>query len=207
MNVLRVSGAMEMVGSSHESPGRRAAEKTSLFGLVSFRPRLVVVLIFLTLTVAVVGVRISRDTGIRRVEALIRDAQRAFAVPPKEGAAVRDPADVEARVREWTGIRIVLPRDEQLFTYGGAVHQRIGRHEAALVHLSFSGEPYLLLIVRSGLIGRRGSPDSLFTESGFLSGEREGKSFVFWEREGVSYLLVTEAELERAFDLVRRYFT
>lgn len=196
-----------MVGSSDESPGKRAAEKTSLFGLVSFQPRLVVVLIFLTLTVVVVGIRISRDTGLRRVDALVRDAQRAFAIPPKEGAGTRDPADVEARVREWTGVRIVLPRDEQLFTYGGAVHERMGRHEAALIRLSFSGEPYLLLVVRSEMIGRAGSPDSLFTQTGFLSGEREGKSFVFWEREGVSYLLVTEAELERAFDLVRRYFT
>ena len=43
--------------------------------------------------------------------------------------------------------------------------------------------------------------------TGFLSGETEGKSFVYWEREGVAYLLVTSADLTTAIDLVRRYFT
>lgn len=207
MDVLRVPGAIGMVGSIRESPGRRAVEKSSLFGLVSFHPRLVIVLFFLTLTVAVVGVRISRDTGLRRVDSLVRNAQRAFAVPQKEGAEARDPADVEARVREWTGVRIVLPRDEQSFAYGGVARERVGRHAAALIRLSFAGEPYLLLVVRSEMIGGGKSSDSFLSQSGFLSGEQEGKSFVFWEREGVSYLLMTEAELERAFDLVRRYFT
>lgn len=196
-----------MVGSSHEIPGKRAAEKTSLFGLVSFQPRLAIVLIFLTLTVAVVGVRISRDSGFRRVNGLVRDAMRAFAVPQKEGAGSRDPAEVEARVKEWTGVRIILPRDEQLFSYTGVARERMGRHSAAVIRLSFSGEPYLLLVVRKEMIGGAKSPGSLFSESGFLSGESNGKSFVFWEREGVSYLLVTGEELEHAFDLVRRYFS
>src|SRR3989304_4338249 len=91
-----------MVRSSQESPGRRTAEKTSLFGLVSFQPRLAIVLIFLTLTIVVVGVRISRDSGIRRVDDLVRQAQRAFAVPHREGAA-RDPAEGEARGKERAG--------------------------------------------------------------------------------------------------------
>jgi hypothetical protein len=191
--------------SSQEGPGRRTAEKTSLFGLVSFQPRLAIVLIFLTLTIAVVGVRISRDSGIRRVDELVRQAQRAFAVP-HQGAA-RDPVEVEARVKEWTGVAIMLPRDEQRFTYTGIDREKVGRQEAAAIRFSFSGEPYLLLVVRKEMIGKAGSPESLFPQSGFLSGEKDGKSFVFWEREGVSYLLVTDAELERAFDLVRRYFT
>jgi len=195
-----------MVRSSQESPGRRPAEKTSLFGLVSFQPRLVIVLIFLTLTIAVVGVRISRDSGIRRVDDLVRQAQRAFAVPHQEGTA-RDPAEVETRVKEWTGAAIILPREEQQFTYTGIDREETGRQVAAAIRFSFSGEPYLLLVVRKEMIGKAKSPESLFPESGFLSGEKDGKSFVFWEREGVSYLLVTEAELERAFDLVRRYFT
>lgn len=196
-----------MVGSSHEIPGKRAAEKTSLFGLVSFQPRLAIVLIFLTLTIAVVGVRISRDSGFRRVDGLVRDALRAFAVPQKEGAGTRDPAEVEARVKEWMGVRIILPRDEQLFTYTGVAREKIGRQQAAVIRLSYSGEPYLLLVLRREMIGGTKSPDSLFSESSFLSGEKNGKSFVFWEREGVSYLLLTGAELEHAFDLVRQYFT
>jgi hypothetical protein len=195
-----------MVRSSQENPGRRTAEKTSLFGLVSFQPRLAIVLIFLTLTIAVVGIRISRDSGIRRVDDLVRQAQRAFAVPHQEGVA-RDPAEVEARVKEWTGAAIILPREEQQFTYTGIDREKTGRQVSAAIRFSFSGEPYLLLVVRKEMIGNAKSPESLFPQSGFLSGEKDGNSFVFWEREGVSYLLVTEAELERAFDLVRRYFT
>ncbi len=196
-----------MVGSSHEIPGKRAGEKTSLFGLVSFQPRLAIVLIFLTLTIVVVGVRISRDSGFRRVDALVRDAMRMFDVPPKEGTAVLDPADVEARVKEWTGVRVTLPRDEPLFRYVGVAREKVGRQSAAVIRMSFSGEPYLFLVVRTEMIGASKSPDSLFSESGFLSGEKSGKSFVFWEKEGVSYLLLTGAELDHAFDLVRRYFT
>jgi hypothetical protein len=196
-----------MVGSHRESPGKHTAEKTSLFGLVSFQPHLAIVLIFLTLTLAVVGVRISRDSGIRRVDDLVREAQRAFAAPQKEDAEARDPADVEARVREWTGARIMLPRDEELLAYTGFSREKMGRQTVAAVRFTFSGDPYLLMVVRREMIGDSESPESLFSESGFLSGEKDGKAFVFWEREGVSYLLVTGAELEHAFDLVRRYFT
>src|SRR3989304_1417651 len=140
-----------MVRSREESPGRRTAEKTSLFGLVSFQPRLAIVLIFLTLTVAVVGVRISRDSGIRRVDDLVRQAQRAFAVPHR--GAARDPAEVEARVKEWTGAAIILPRDEQRFAYTGIDPDKTGGQEGAAIRFSFSGGPDLLLVVRKGRIG------------------------------------------------------
>ena len=186
---------------------RRTPEKTSLFGLVSFQPRLAIVLFFLTLTIAVVAVRMSRDSGIRRVDALVRDAQRAFAIPQKGEARPLDPAYVEDRVREWTGAKIVLPRDEESFAYTGVARERIGRQMAAVVRLSFSGDPYLLVVVRKEMIGRRSSGESLFSRTGFLSGETDGKSYVFWERDGISYLVVTSAELASAFDLVRRYFT
>lgn len=186
---------------------RPTPEKTSLFGLVSFQPRLAIVLFFLTITVAVVGVRMSRDSGIRRVDTLVRDAQRVFAVPQKREARPLDPADVEERIREWTGAKIILPRDEESFAYTGVARERIGRQMAAVVRLSFSGDPYLLLVLRKEMLGSRGSGGSLFSRTGFLSGETDGKSYVFWERDGVSYLVVTSAELARAFDLVRRYFT
>jgi hypothetical protein len=196
-----------MVASGKDSPGKRRPEKMSFFGLASFQPRLAIVLFILTITVAVVGIRISRDSGIRRVDALVRGAQRAFAVPQKEKAKPRDPEAVEALVREWTGAPIALPRDEELFTYTGVAREKVGRQVAAVIRLSFSGERYLLLVVRRKMIGRAGSPDSLFSQSGFLSGEKDGIAYVFWEREGVSYLVVTGADLEHAFDLVRRYFT
>jgi hypothetical protein len=195
-----------MVGSRKENPGGQTAEKTSLFGLVSFHPRLATVLFFLTLTVVVVGVRIWMDTGFRRVDALVRDAQRALATPQKEDLAARDPEEVEARIREWTGAKVLLPRDE-LFTYTGVSRKKVGRKVAAMVRLIFSGDRYLLLVVRKEMIRGRGSRQSLFLQSGFLSGEKDGNSFVFWEREGVSYLCMAEADLEHVFDLVRRYFT
>ena len=201
-----MSGATRMVGSGKESPGRQIAEKTSLFGLVSFHPRLVIVLVFLTLTVVAVGVRIWLDSGFRRVDALVRDAQRAFATQEKEGVTARDPAEVEARIREWTGAKVLLPRDG-LFRYTGVSRKKMGRQVAAVVRLSYSGDRYLLLVLRKEMIRGRGARQSLFLQSGFLSGEKDGNSFVFWEREGVSYLCMTEADLAHAFDLVRRYFT
>ena len=196
-----------MVGANPGTPGRRKPGKTSLFGLAGVQPRLVIVLIFLTITVAVVGIRMVRDSGFRRVDGLVRVAQRAFAAPPKEGASPRDPGEVEQRVREWTGANIALPRDERLFTYTGVSREKVGRRNAAAVRLTFSGKSYLILIVRTDVLGGTGSPGSLFPQSGFLSGERDGKSFVVWSREGVSYLVVTDEDLEHAFDLVRRYFT
>ncbi len=172
------------------------------------RPRWVIVLLLLTLTVSVVGLRIYRDSGLRRVDALVRDAERALAHPGKADAEDRlDPAAVEAKVREWTGAGIVLPKEEKLFAYHGVSREKMGRIPAVVIRLSFSGEPYLLLVVRKGMIRGTRSPDSLFSQSGFLSGEKGGRSYVFWEREGTSYLVVTGAELEHAFDLVRRYFS
>lgn len=197
-----------MVASHHESPGKRSPGKTFLFGTVSSRSRWFIVLLLLTLTISVVGIRIYWDSGLGRVDALVRDAERALAHPVKANAGTpRDPAEVEAKIREWTGSKIVLPRDDQLFTYYGVSRERVGRVPAVVVRLSYAGEPYLLLVVRKEMIRGTRSPGSLFSQSGFLSGEKDGKSYVFWEREGVSYLVVTGAELDHAFDLVRRYFT
>jgi len=197
-----------MVASHHESPGKRPPGRTFLFGPRSSRPRWIIVLLILTLTVSIVGIRIYWGSGLRRVDALVRDAERALSHPGKADATVPlDPAEVEAKVREWTGSKISLPRDDQLFTYYGVSRPRMGRVPAVVIRLSFSGEPYLLLVVRQEMIRGTRSPGSLFSQAGFLSGEKDGKSYVFWEREGVSYLVVTGAELEHAFDLVRRYFT
>lgn len=197
-----------MVASHHESPGKRSPGKPFFFGQASSMGRWLIVLLILTLTISIVGIRIYLDSGLRRVDALVRGAERAFSLPGMENAsAPRDPAEVEAKIREWTGVTIALPRDEQRFTYFGVSRERVGRVPAVVVRLSYSGEPYLLLVVRKEMIRGTRSPESLFSQSGFLSGEKDGKSYVFWEREGVSYLVVTGAELDHAFDLVRRYFT
>lgn len=196
-----------MVGSSAEGPGRRKSEKTSLFGLVSFQPRLAVVLVFLTLTLAVVAVRITRHTGPSRVDGMAREAIRIHRSLEKTGAAPLDPTEVEEKVRQLTGAKLDLPRGEGAFSFTGVMRAKVGRQPAAAVHLAFSGNSYLLLVVRKKPRGGGGDSGELFPESGFLSGEMEGKSFVYWETQGASLFIVTSADLTSTFDLVRRYFS
>ena len=188
--------------------GDSETQRSSLFGLVNFRPRLTVVLIVLTLTVAVVGYHISRDSGTRRVEGIAREAQRIFAASQKAGTkgVPLDPGVVEEEIRGWVGMRVALPRDERFFSYRSATREKIGKQSAAAVHLTFGEESYLLLIVRPDTLrGVEGSP--LFSGSSFLSWEKEGISFVYWEKEGLRYFLVSNVDLTHTFDLVRQYFT
>lgn len=192
------------------SPERRPSEKISLFGLLSFRPRVAVVLILLTVIVAAVAIRIARDSGLRRVDSLARDAMRIFATARSEGISgpPLSPDTVEERVREWTGIGLMLPRDDEEFSFLGVSREKIGRQAAAAVRIAYGEDLYVLLLVRQETLrGPGGPPASLFTESGFISGEKEGRSFVFWEKDGGSFILVSDADLTRAFDLVRRHLT
>ncbi len=183
-------------------------ERSSLFDIWGLRPRLALVLAILTLTVAVVGYRIMRESGIRRVQGFAKEGQRLFAasVQGTDNNPLRDPGEIEERVREWVGVNVRLPRDEQAFAYLGATREKIGR-QAAAIRLTFSGEPYLLLIVRPDRLPGTGSSPALFSESSLLSWEKEGTSFVFWERDGVLYFVVSSVDLTHTFDLVRRYFT
>jgi hypothetical protein len=190
--------------------GDSSQNRSSLFGLVDFRPRLAVVLVILTLTVAVVGFRISRDSGSGRMEGMGREALRIFmAVKDERGrnAAPHDPAEIEERVRGWIGVKVALPRDEKSFSSAGVTREKIGKQTAAAIRLAFSGEPYLLMIRRREAIRGTESPSALSSGSSFLSWEKEGISFVFWERDGVQYLLVSDVDLTHTFDLVRQYFT
>ncbi|HLN92819.1 MAG TPA: hypothetical protein VK389_03085, partial [Thermoanaerobaculia bacterium] len=50
-------------------------------------------------------------------------------------------------------------------------------------------------------------PVAAFPEGSFVSGERGGRSFVLWEREGASCIVVSDVDVTQAFDLVRRLFT
>lgn len=198
-----------MSGTTGERPGRGKPDSTSLFGLVSERPHLAVVLFFLTLTVAVFAVRISRDTGNARFNLLAREGLRLYGASDsgKEGEATLAPADAEAKVMEWTRTKLLLPREEGEVSVSSVRRERVGRQTAAAVHFSGFGNSYLLLVVRHR--HQAGGPDEggLFSGSGFLSGEKEGKSFVYWEKEGASFFLVTASDLMDAIDLVRRYFT
>jgi hypothetical protein len=53
-----------------------------------------------------------------------------------------------------------------------------------------------------------GTPSvSAFPEGSFVSGERDGRSFVLWEREEATCVVVSEVDVTQAFDLVRQLFT
>ena len=190
--------------------GDSPVKRSSLSGLADFRSRIAVVLVILTLTVAVVGYHISSDSGARRVEGMGQEAFRIFSAAKSgrsEGAPPVDPAAIEERVKEWIGVKVALPRDENLFSYKIITREKIGKQTAAAIHLTFAGEPYLLMVLRMEALRGEEASSSLFSRSSFLSWEKEGISFVFWERDGVQYMLVSDVDLTHTFDLVRQYFT
>lgn len=191
--------------STGRRPDRGKPESASLFGLVTFRPRLAVVLVLLTVTVAVFAVRIFRDTGYSRVDRLARVGFRLYGSPGADGGAPLDPADVEKSVTEWTGAKLLFPRQGNQAVITSVRREKVGRQMGAAIRFHESGNGYLLLVVRNRQAGA--SEEGLFSGASFLSGETEGKSFVYWEREDVAYFLVTSADLTSAIDLVRRYFT
>lgn len=189
--------------------GDAGADRSSLFGLLSFRPRLTVVLVFLTLMVAVVGYHISMDAGLRKADDMTRESLKIFNAE-KNGiakTAERDPAEIEERIRGWIGAKVTLPRKERFFSYKEATREKIGKQVAAAVHLTYSEEPCLLMILRPDPLRGADATGTLFSEASFLAWEKDGASFVSWERDGVLYLLVSGVDLTNAFDLVRRYFT
>ena len=197
-----------MAGTTNRNPARRVPETSSLLGLVDFRPRITVVLVFLTIMVAVFGWRFTRDAGVRRIDALAREAVGILAAAPpgKDGTGVPDPSEAEKRVRELSGVTLDLPRDDAEFVLTGVSRETFGKRPAEAVRFRYGGNAFRLLVFRQErLLG--GEAPAAFPEESFLSGEREGKSYVFWEREGASYIMVSDADVTRAFDLVRRLFT
>jgi len=187
------------------SRDRRQPETTSLFGLVAFRPRLVVVLLFLTATVAVFALRIHRDTGYSRVELLARVGLRLYGTPGAETGPAIDPAVAEKAVAEWTGATLRFPRGDSGAVITSVRREKVGRRRAAAVRFLDSENEYLLLVVRNQRAA--GGEEGLFSGAGFLSGETGGKSFVYWERDDTACFLVTSADRSSAIELVRRHFT
>ncbi len=197
-----------MASATNRNPARRVGETSSLLGLVEFRPRLTIVLIFLTLTVSVVGWRIARDAGGHRVDTLARAAMGLYAEEPAAGAAAAglSPEEAERRIRALSGVRVELPRNEEGFTVEGVRPEAFDHHAGAVLRFRYEGDRYLLMVSRRDrILGNE--PSSAFPEASFLSGEREGKSFVFWERKGASFIVVSAVDVARNFDLVRRFFT
>jgi hypothetical protein len=197
-----------MGSATNRNPARRLDDASLLAGLPELRPRLAVVLVFLTLMVAVVGWRIARDTGARRVDVLAREAIALFDAVPSGGATTAPPdaAEAEKRFQALAGVPIGFPRDDADFDPVEVRGETFGNLPAASLRFRYAGEGYLLVVsARDRLLGA--SPVAAFPEGSFVSGERNGRSFVLWEREGASCIVVSKADVTRAFDLVRRLFT
>ena len=179
-----------------------------LTGLLEFRPRTAVVLVLLTLMVAVVGWRIARDTGARRVDDLAREAIGLFDAVPSTGAipAPLAAAEAERKFRDLAGVPIGFPRDDVDFVPVEVRRETFANRPAASLRFRYAGEGYLLVVsARDRLLGS--PPLAAFPEGSFVSGERDGRSFVLWEREGASCIVVSDVDVTVAFDLVRRLFT
>jgi len=197
-----------MGSATNRNPARRSDDASSLLGLVEFRPRLTVVLVFLTLMVGVVGWRIARDTGTRKVDVLAREAIGLFDADPRAGTATPPPsaAEAEKQIRAIAGVSIDLPRDDDDFVPVEVRREMFAKRPAASLRFRYAGDGYLLVVSpRDRLLGS--PPASAFPEGSFLSGERDGRSFVLWDREGASCILVSDVDVTQAFDLVRRFFT
>ncbi len=196
-----------MGSATNRNPARRLGDASSLLGLVEFRPRLTVVLVFLTLMVAVVGWRIARDTGARRVDVLAREAVRLFDAVPAAGAP-REPlaaAEAEKVFQGLAAVPMEFPQDDD-FVPVEVRRVTFFQRPAASLRFRYAGDAYLLVVsARDRLLGN-GFP-SAFPEGSFISGERDGRSFVLWDREGASCILVSDVDVTQAFDLVRRLFT
>ncbi|MDD5762497.1 MAG: hypothetical protein PHP88_08335 [bacterium] len=197
-----------MGSTANRNPAHRLDDASSLGGLPEFRPRLTVVLVFLTLMVAVVGWRIARDTGARRVDVLAREAIGLFDAAPSTGTAAVPPdaAEAEKRFRALAGVPIGFPRDDADFVPVEVRRETFANRPAASLRFRYAGGGYLLVVSSRGRL--LGTPSvAAFPEGAFLSGERDGRSFVLWEREGASCIVVSDADVTQTFDLVRRLFT
>jgi hypothetical protein len=197
-----------MRSATNRNPVRRLDDASTLSGRMGFRPRTAVVLVTLTLMVAVVGWRIARDTGARRVDVLAREAIGLFDAAPSTGTAAAPPdvEETEKRFRAFAGVPVGFPRDDVEFVPVEVRRETFANHPAASLRFLYAGEGYLLVVsARDRLLG---TPSiAMFPEGSYVSGERSGRSFVLWEREEATCIVVSEVDVTRAFDLVRRLFT
>jgi hypothetical protein len=169
---------------------------------------LAVVLVFLTLMVAVVGWRIASDTGVRRVDVFARGAIALLDAAPSTGtvAAPPDAAEAEKRFRALAGVPIGFPRDDPDFVPVVVRRETVANRPAVSLRFRYAGEEYLLVVsARPRLLGTPAV--AAFPEGSFVSGERDGRSFVLWDRKEATCIVVSAGDVTRVFDLVRRLFT
>lgn len=194
--------------TTNRNPARRLSETSSLLGLMEFRPRLGIVLVFLTLTVLLVGWRIASDTGARRADRLAREAIGIFAaVPPVDGPAQpMDASEAERKFRELSRVLVEFPRGDPEFVPLEVRGETFAKRPAAALRFRYAGDPYLLVASTRGRLLGDHAP-SAFPEGSFVSGERDGKSFVLWERKDACFIVVSPVDVTRTFGLVRRLLT
>ena len=197
-----------MATTTNRDPARRLPETSSLMGVLEFRPRPAIVLIFLTITVAVVGWRIFRETGVPRLNALAEEALGIYAASGagEPATSVLEIDAAERKILDLSGVPVGLPRDASGFVVAGVEKETIRKRAAAAMRFSYDGGRHLLIVFRQDrFLG--GKARAAFPEESLLSGEREGKSFVIWERDGASFVMVSDVDVTRAFSLVRLFFT
>lgn len=193
---------------TNRDPARRMPETSPRMRGMEFRPRTAIVLILLTITVAVVGWRIFRESGVPRLNALVGEAMVLYSALPAEGAeyAPLEIGAAEEKVLGLSGVAVELPRDAAGFVVTGVDAETMRKKAAAAMRFRYGGGRHLLIVFRKDrFLG--GKPLPAFPEESLLSGERDGRSFVFWERDGASYIMVTDVDVIRALDMVRRFFT
>jgi len=198
-----------MVTTTNRSTARHFSERSSLFGVVDFYPRLAVVVIFLTIVVAVAGWRIFRESGVPRINALSDEAIVAFASLQAENApaaASLDFNEAERRILDFSGVSLKLPRDVSGFVVSAVERRTIRKRPAVGIRFSYEGGRHMLVIFRKeNFLGKK--PLASFPDDSLLSGERDGCSFVFWEREDASFIMVSDTDVIQTFRLVRGFFT
>jgi hypothetical protein len=169
------------------------------------RPRLAVVLLLLTAVVSLFGWRFARGTSARQADGLTRAACSLYAewrARPSTLPAVDNDAAAN-RAAALVGRKILLPGGAG-FAYSGTTSERApGAGQGAAVRFTLDGDPFLLFVARGGGSAPASSP---FPGASFLSGERQGVSFVLWKRDGLFWCLVSDRDMTRVFEVVRRHF-
>lgn len=197
-----------MATTTNRSPVRRFSERSSLLGVVEFYPRLAIVVIFLTIVVAVAGWRIFRESGAPRINALTDEAVAAFASLKAEStpASSIDFAEAEKRILDFSGVSLKLPKDVSGFTVSAVDRRTMRKRPAIGVRFSYEDGHHMLVVFRKeNFLGRKSLAS--FPDESLLSGEHDGCSFVFWERDGASFIMVSDTDVVQTFKLVRSFFT
>jgi len=200
---------VEKMTTTNRSPEHRFHERSSLLGVVEFHPHLAIVVVFLTIFVAVAGWNIFREPGVPRINALADEAMTAFASPQAENAPPATSLDfdgVERRILDFSGVSVKLPRDASEFIVSAVERRTIRKRPAVVVRFSYEGGHHMLAIFRNEkFLGRK--PLASFPDESLLSGERDNCSFVFWEREEASFIMISDTDVIQTFKLVRSFFT